>query len=182
MTITPSTAAALLLVGLAIGVVSGMVGIGGGVLVIPVLMFAFGFSQARANGTSLAMLLPPVGLFAVLSYWRAGNVQWPVAALLAAGFAVGAYAGAKLVNAGWVNPTALRITFALVLLYCAGRILFRPGGRARSALATSLLMAGFALAWLAMRALGRRWEHRLPHVRAVYRRKLREPQGYDYEI
>ena len=80
----------ILLIGLLIGVVSGMVGIGGGVLVIPALMFGFGFSQARANGTSLAMLLPPIGAFAVMSYWRAGNVDWRFAGLLAVGLTAGA--------------------------------------------------------------------------------------------
>ena len=67
-----STVMLVLLVGLLIGTVSGMVGIGGGVLVIPVLMFGFGFSHTKANGTSMAMLLPPIGVFAVLAYWRAG--------------------------------------------------------------------------------------------------------------
>src|SRR5437868_5790088 len=99
---SPTTLLLVLAIGLAIGIVSGMVGIGGGVLVIPVLMFGFGFSQARANGTSLAMLLPPIGIFAVLSYWRAGNIDWPFAAALAIGFAGGAFIGAKLVNNGQI--------------------------------------------------------------------------------
>ena len=94
---TPTTALTLIFVGFAIGTFSGMVGIGGGILVIPVLMFYFGFSQARANGTSLAMLLPPIGIFAVLAYWRAGNIDWATAGLLAVGFACGAYVGARLV-------------------------------------------------------------------------------------
>src|SRR5580765_8167162 len=80
-------------VGLLIGVLSGLVGIGGGILVIPVLMIGFAFSQAEANGTSLAMLLPPIGIFAVLTYSRAGYVNWRFALVLAAGFAPGAYLG-----------------------------------------------------------------------------------------
>src|SRR5689334_18824349 len=71
-----TTVLILLLIGLAIGTISGMVGIGGGVLVMPVLMFFFGFAQAKANGTSLAMLLPPIGIFAVLAYWRTDNIDW----------------------------------------------------------------------------------------------------------
>src|SRR3954454_6098013 len=140
----------VLLVGLLIGTVSGMVGIGGGVLVIPVLMFGFGFTQAKANGTSMAMLLPPIGVFAVLSYWRAGNIDFRIAAVLAVGFAAGAYVGARLVNSGRINPTALRVLFAVLLLYVAGRVLFRPGGRARSALETSLLVAGFTITYWVM--------------------------------
>ena len=71
-----ATVLLMLLVGLLIGTISGMVGIGGGVSVIPVLMLGFGFSQAKANGTSMEMLLPPIGFFAVLSYWRAGNIDF----------------------------------------------------------------------------------------------------------
>jgi uncharacterized protein len=177
----PTTALLVVLIGLAIGTFSGMVGIGGGILVIPVLMFFFAFSQARANGTSLAMLLPPIGVFAVLAYWRAGNIDWAYAGLLALGFAPGAYVGARLVNGGWINPVALRVTFSMLLLYCAGRILFRPGGRARAALETSLLVGGFIATYLAMRFLGRRWR-RAPEWGAIYRAKQREPLVYDYEI
>jgi uncharacterized membrane protein YfcA len=172
----------VLLLGLLIGVFSGMVGIGGGILVIPVLMFGFGFSQAKANGTSMAMLLPPIGVFAVLSYWRAGNIDWRFAGLLAAGFAAGAFVGAKLVNSGRVNPTALRMIFAVLLLYVAARILFPSGGRARAALETSLLVGGFMVTYAAMRLLGRRWERRRPDWRAAYRARRREPVVHDYEI
>src|ERR1700761_6295767 len=90
----------VLSVGVAIGTASGLVGIGGGTLVIPVLMVGFGFTQAQANGTSLAMLLPPIGLFAVMAYARAGNVNWSFAALLAIGFAAGAALGGVAVNRG----------------------------------------------------------------------------------
>jgi uncharacterized membrane protein YfcA len=159
-----------------------MVGIGGGVLVIPVLMIGFGFSQTKANGTSLAMLLPPIGVFAVAAYARAGNVDWRYAGLLAGGFAVGAYVGAWLVNKGLINPTTLRICFALVLVYCAGRILFRPGGRARSALETLLLVVGFALAYAVMRVFGRQLKRSPSHWGRIYRERQREPFEHDYEI
>ena len=171
----------LLLIGLGIGIISGMVGIGGGVLIIPLLMFFFGFSQARANGTSLAMLLPPIGIFAVITYWNAGNVDWRFALLLALGFAVGAYVGGMMVNRGLINPTALRVGFALLLIYCAARLLFRPGGQARAALETSLMVAAFAMTYLAMRLLGRRWK-RSPDWGAIYRSKRDDSVGYDYEI
>jgi uncharacterized membrane protein YfcA len=189
MDLTPLTAALLVGIGLAVGVASGLVGIGGGVLVIPILMLAFGFSQARANGTSLAMLLPPIGVFAVLAYARAGNVDWRVAGLMALGFAAGAYAGARLLNAGLIHPTAVRVAFAVLLLYCAGRILFRSGGRATAALETTGLIVAFVGTYLVMRLLGRRWgregERRRrppPDWGAIYRAKVREPQSFDYEI
>ena len=180
MNLPPATIFLLLLIGLGIGTISGMVGIGGGVLVIPLLMFFFHFTQPKANGTSLAMLLPPIGIFAVLQYARAGNIDWKFAILLAIGFAFGALIGAILVNRGLINPTALRIAFALLLIYSAGRILFRPGGQARAALGTSLLVAAFAITWLAMRLLGRRWRE-TPDWAAIYRQKQNEV-GYDYEI
>lgn len=173
---------ALLLIGFAIGMVSGLVGIGGGVLIIPVLIFLFGFSQAQANGTSLAIMLPPVGLLAVLTYWRAGNVEWRYAALLAAGFAAGAYVGAVLLVSGRINPTALRVGFALLLVYCAGRLLFRSGGRAGAALQTSLLVAGFAATYLAFRWAGSRWERKHSAWARVYRAKLGRHEDHDYEI
>lgn len=179
---SPLVCALLLLVGLGIGTVSGMVGIGGGVLIIPVLMFCFGFEQAKANGTSLAMMLPPIGVFAVITYAKSGNVDWRYAALLAAGFAVGALAGAKLVNGGWINPTALRICFALMLIYSAGRVLFRPGGRARSAGEALALAAAFGLTYLLLRLLGRQWNKGDFRISDAYRQRLRNPTGYDYEI
>jgi uncharacterized membrane protein YfcA len=163
-------------------VFSGMVGIGGGVLVIPILMIGFGFSQAKANGTSIAMLLPPIGVFAVLSYWRAGNVDWRFAALLAVGFAVGAFLGAKLVNSGKINPTALRLMFAVLLLYIAGRILFRSNGRASAALQTTLLVTGFTVVWAVMRLLGRRWDRRPSDSAALYRVRRAGALEHDYEI
>ena len=177
-----STMLIVLLLGLFVGVVAGMVGIGGGVLVIPVLMIGFGFSQAKANGTSLAMLLPPIGLFAVLSYSRGGNIDWKFAGVLAVGFAVGAYAGARLVNTGKINPTMLRLLFAILLLYVAGRILFRSGGYARPAFATSLLVVGFTLTWAWMRVLGKRWHRAAPAWSAIYRQKHAQSFEHDYEI
>ena len=176
-----STTLSVLLIGLAIGVVGGLLGIGGGVMVIPVLMLGFGFSQARANGTSLAMLLPPIGVFAVLSYARAGNIDWRFAVLLSVGFAVGAYLGGRLVNGGWVNPTVLRVGFAALLLYVAGRTLFRTGGQARTSLETLVLMAVSLGSWLGLRLLGRRWDGPRDWP-AVYRSRRRPTAEYDYEI
>lgn len=124
-----TTVLALLAVGLVVGTISGMLGIGGAILIIPVLMIGFGFSQVKANGTSMAMLLPPIGIFAVLQYWRSGNIDLRFAAWMALGFTIGAYVGAVLVNSGKVNPTVLRFMFAAVILYVASRLILRPGGK-----------------------------------------------------
>src|SRR4051812_42783573 len=177
-----ATIVLLLLIGLGVGAISGMVGIGGGVLVIPILMLGFGMPHVKANGTSLAMLLPPIGIFAVIAYARAGNVDWRYAGLLAAGFSIGALVGAWVVNAGFINPTVLRFCFALLLMYSAGRILFRPGGRARSASEALLLAIGFGIAYLVMRLLGRHWKYSPSRWGMVYRQRQREPFEYDYEI
>ena len=83
-----------LLVGAFTGAVSGMFGIGGGVFVIPAMVYLFGFSQKAATGTSLAMLLPPIGILAFLQFYKAGHVSVPAAVLLIAGFLAGSWLSA----------------------------------------------------------------------------------------
>jgi uncharacterized membrane protein YfcA len=165
-----------------IGTFSGMLGIGGGIIAIPAMMMLLGFSQVKANGTTLAMMLPPIGLFAALAYSRAGNVDWKVAMLMSVGFAVGAYVGALFIEKGWIHPTALRILFAMLLLYVAARLLFRPGGRSMAALETSLLMFGFGGTSLVMRVFSH-WLARSPgRWGDHYRRRHRPTPVDDYEI
>ena len=178
---TPLVIVSLVVIGVTVGIVSGMLGIGGAVIIIPILIYVFGFTQARANGTSLAMLLPPIGIFAVLVYHRAGNIDWHVAMLLAAGFAVGAYVGGVLVNSGKVPEVALRVGFAIMLLYVASRMLFRSDGRAMAALKTSALIASFVVTYVIMRLLGRRWK-KAPYWPAIYQDRVRLPTQHDYEI
>lgn len=86
------------MIGLLGGVASGLFGIGGGVVIVPALIYWAGFSQHKATGTSLAVLLPPIGLAAVLEYYRRGNVDIKAAMLLAATMFVGAWGGAFLAN------------------------------------------------------------------------------------
>lgn len=178
---TTGTLIALIFMGLCIGTISGMIGIGGGVLVIPLLIFFFGFTQEKATGTSLALLMMPIGIFAVITYARAGNVSWPTAGLIAAGFVIGAFAGATLVNQGWINRHALRITFALFLVYVAANMLFRKGGHARSAIEVTVMIAGFAMVYLIMRMVGKRYRD-MPHWGEIYRSKLKRSVPYDFDI
>ena len=112
----------LLLVGLLVGMVSGVVGIGGGVLFIPALVYLLGMSQHKAQGTSLGALLLPVGIFAFMEYYRKGNADLRVALLLAAGFLVGGYFGA--VGAQYIPELWLRRIFALTLIAVGGRMWF----------------------------------------------------------
>jgi uncharacterized membrane protein YfcA len=179
----PTTTAVLLVViGLLVGIVSGMLGIGGGVLVIPALVFLFGFSHERAVGTSLAMLLPPIGIFAFMEYYRHGNVDIRAALLLALGFAVGAYIGGRLVNQRMVDSDTLRMFFAFLLLYIAGSILFgHSESRVWAATKTGGLMLAAGVAYVAAKLIGKRLERRFV-AREVFVAGLGESLAPDYEI
>jgi uncharacterized membrane protein YfcA len=85
----------LIIIGIAAGVLSGLVGVGGGMIIVPALVMLLGFAQKTAQGTTLAMLLLPVGIFAAAIYYRAGLVNVRAAGWLAAGFVVGAFLGAR---------------------------------------------------------------------------------------
>jgi len=112
----------MLLVGLVIGMVSGVVGIGGGILFVPALVWLAGMDQHRAQGTSLGALLAPVGLFAFLEYYRNGEADVRIAMLLGAGFLVGGYFGA--VGAQHIPELWLRRIFAVTLVVVGGRMWF----------------------------------------------------------
>lgn len=104
----------LLSIGIVAGIASGLFGIGGGVLIVPGLVFVLGFSQHAATGTSLAVLLPPVGIAAVLEYYRHGNVDLKAAFIVAAALLVGAWFGALLAN--HVKDTYLRLVFGVFVV------------------------------------------------------------------
>jgi uncharacterized membrane protein YfcA len=112
----------ILLVGVMVGIFSGIVGIGGGILFIPALVWLLGMSQHKAQGTSLGALLAPVGIFAFLEYYRKGNADIRVAALLALGFLVGGYFGA--VGAQYIPELWLRRIFAITLVAVGARMWF----------------------------------------------------------
>lgn len=84
-----------ILIGLLAGLLSGILGVGGGVIVVPALVFIFGFTQAKAQGTTLAMLVPPIGVLAAYVYYNEGLVDLATAAFLCFGFVIGGYIGAK---------------------------------------------------------------------------------------
>ena len=84
------------LLGLAVGMLSGIVGIGGGIVLIPVLILFFGFTQKEAQGTTLAILLLPIGALAVYNYYRYGYINFKVAGLISCGFFVGGYLGSRI--------------------------------------------------------------------------------------
>ena len=114
----------LFIIGIFSGLVSGLIGIGGGLIIVPILIFLFDFSQHQAQGTTLAMLIPPIGFLAALSYYKHGYVDVKVAALLALGFIVGTLPGAKL--AFLINDSTLRKIFGAGLLLTSIKMLLFP--------------------------------------------------------
>lgn len=105
----------LLLVGLAAGFLSGMVGVGGGIIIVPALVYFLGFSQHSAQGTTLFMFLFPIGVLGVLNYYKAGYVDWRAAIFICVTFIAGSYFGSKLaVNIDQV--TVKRIFGALIVV------------------------------------------------------------------
>jgi hypothetical protein len=113
----------LILIGIGIitGVMAGMLGIGGAIIMIPALVFFMGFSQQAAQGTSIAVMLPPVGILAAWNYYKAGQVNIKFALILAACFLVGSYFGSKL--ALNVPQALLKKIFGILLLLVAARML-----------------------------------------------------------
>jgi uncharacterized membrane protein YfcA len=122
MKMTVTSIVLLVVIGLITGFMAGMLGIGGGIVVIPALIMVLGFTQQSAQGTSLAMMLPPVGILAVLNYYKAGHVDWRVAAVLALFFIVGSIFGSKL--AVKIPQDALKKIFGVFLLLVAIKMLF----------------------------------------------------------
>lgn len=116
-----------LLAGFGTGIIGGLFGVGGGEIFIPLLVYLFGFSQRQAQGTSLAVLLPPIGLLAALRYHRAGHVDFGVAALLALGFFFGASLGAVVGTR--IHADLLRRLFGAFLLVVALHMIFGRHGR-----------------------------------------------------
>jgi uncharacterized membrane protein YfcA len=117
-----TTIIGLLLIGLAAGMISSLVGIGGGIIIVPSLVLLFGMSQKLAQGTSLAMLLPPIGLMAVINYQKAGYIDFKVAGILIIAFFAGSYWGSKF--ALNLPDYALKKLFGIFLMILAVKYLF----------------------------------------------------------
>jgi uncharacterized protein len=104
------------------GLLSGLIGIGGGTIIVPILIIFFGVSQKTAQGTTLAMLVPPVGILAAWTYYKQGYVDLTVAALLCAGFLIGAFLGAKVATN--LSSFVLEKIFGVALLIIAIKMIF----------------------------------------------------------
>lgn len=114
---------AFIALGLAAGSLSGLIGLGGGVFIVPALVLLFGFSQHRAEGTTLALLIPPIGILAVIPYFKHGFVDIRAAALICLGFVFGGWLGGYFATS--VPELALRRIFAVALFLIGGRLMFR---------------------------------------------------------
>ena len=93
MPIDANTIITLLLIGAAAGCLSGFIGIGGGLLIVPALMYFLGMTQMAAQGTSLALMLPPIGALAVMNYWKAGELDIRAAGIMVVAFVLGGWLG-----------------------------------------------------------------------------------------
>ncbi len=113
----------LMLLGLLAGYLSGLGGIGGGIVMVPVLVLLFGFTQHRAQGTTLALLIFPVGILGVLNYYKTGNVDIKTTLLLCVGFVLGSYLGSK--TAITLSQDMLRKIFAVLLVAVAAKMFFQ---------------------------------------------------------
>lgn len=113
----------LVLIGLAAGVFGGMVGLGGGVIMIPAMIYILGITQTTAQGTSLAVMLPPVGIMAVMNYYKAGQINIKYALIIALAFTVGGYFGSKI--ALNIPVATVRKIFAVTLVAIAVQMFFK---------------------------------------------------------
>jgi len=108
--------------GLAAGVVGGMFGVGGGILVVPALVFILGLTQHDAQGTSIGMMLLPVGIFAAWNYYQSGNLNVKFCIVLALTFVIGAYFGSKI-SLG-ISEVALKRMFGVMMMLVAVKLMF----------------------------------------------------------
>ena len=116
-----STKEAEMLTSIVLFLLLGLLGIGGGVIIIPILMFRFGLTQHEAQGTTLALMVPPIGLLAALEYFHKGDVNLSIAGFICAGFFLGALAGARL--ASLMSSRILAKVFALAMALIALKML-----------------------------------------------------------
>lgn len=112
----------LILIGVASGILGGMVGVGGGIIIVPALVYFLGFSQHTAQGTSLGLIMLPVGIFGVMQYYKQGHVDFKVVGILAVGFLTGSYFGSKLALS--LSQESIKKLFAVLMIIIAVKMLF----------------------------------------------------------
>ena len=118
---TPQTIFMLVSIGLFAGMLSGFVGVGGGIIIVPALVFFLGLTQHQAQGTSLFVLMLPVVSFAVINYWKSGNVKWEYGLVIAMTFIIGAFLGSKLSLK--ISPGLVQLIFGILMAYISFRMI-----------------------------------------------------------
>ncbi|MBS1919086.1 MAG: sulfite exporter TauE/SafE family protein [Bacteroidetes bacterium] len=111
----------LLLIGLLAGVLSGLIGLGGGIIIVPALIYFMSYNQFQAQGTSLGVLLLPVGILAVINYYNKGFIEVKAVAVISVAFIIGGWLGSKL--ALQLSQETVKKIFALILIYTAFKML-----------------------------------------------------------
>ena len=112
----------IILVGISAGILGGLVGVGGGIIIVPALVYFIGFSQKTAQGTSLGLIMLPVGILGVLQYYKQGHVDFRVVAMLAVGFLAGSYFGSKIALS--LPQETVKKIFAFLMIIVAVKMLF----------------------------------------------------------
>ena len=116
-----STLVILVAIGLAAGAVSGFVGIGGGIIIVPALVYVLGLTQFEAQGTSLLLMLPPIGILAAMNYYQAGSINWRYALVIAIAFIAGGYFGSKFSLK--LDELLVKLIFGIIMLLVALRMI-----------------------------------------------------------
>lgn len=148
--------AALIAIGVLVGIYSGIMGLGGGTIMIPIMVLLLGFTQQKSIATSLAVMIPPVTLPAVIRYWQEGQVDWKIALWIAIGVLCGSAVGQMIAStvARRLGDNSLKLVFGFVLVYVAGYTIFQTLGRdklIRSVLFAAVMLAAAVLFYVATR-------------------------------
>jgi len=118
---TLQTIIILLSIGLFAGILSGFVGVGGGVVIVPALVFFLGLTQHQAQGTSLFILLLPVGILAVMNYSKTANINWSYGIVIALAFIVGGFLGSKLSLK--LSPSVVKLSFGVIMAFVSFKLI-----------------------------------------------------------
>lgn len=119
---TTQTIIILITIGIVAGVLSGFVGVGGGVVIVPALVYFLGLTQHQAQGTSLFILVLPVGILAVLNYAKSENINWNFGIIIAIAFVLGGYLGSKLSLK--LSPSIVKLAFGLLMAFVSIKLIY----------------------------------------------------------
>lgn len=119
---TVQTVVILSLIGIFAGAMSGFIGVGGGVIIVPALVYFLGLNQHTAQGTSLLLMLPPIGILAVMNYYKAGQINWGYGVVIALTFIIGAYFGSKLSLK--LSANLVKFIFGVFMLYVSVKMIY----------------------------------------------------------